>query len=233
MRILLLLTLLFFSLFCPPLQSQDLRLDWECGGFGDPFVSDCHFISADTGFVVTEDGNNVFVTSVGFRDYSGRKVALDKPYRFTNIHMMNYKTGLIVGFQESMNPFDPGGSMNGIIIKSYDQFQTFSVKYQTSGQRIYSLYFQKNNKIGFAIGEVLLRTENGGERWNPIEVKRPNGKNIRINEVMFLTDELGFAAADAGCVFKTTDAGKKLVYHPRYQAGRYAHRPLKRNSLSG
>lgn len=90
-------------------------------------------------------------------------------------------------------------------ILSLSQLQAQFVKQNSGTQTDLNTVWFLNSDTGFVAGfdGVLLRTTNGGRRWEPILTKT----NYRINSVCFLTVDTGFVVGENGIFKKTNDGG--------------------------
>jgi photosystem II stability/assembly factor-like uncharacterized protein len=105
-------------------------------------------------------------------------------------------------------------SWRGLVFKSNDKGNSWgrvNVDNGLTGADLYSVYFA-DEKTGIAVGEnsTILRTENGGEKWNAVNV---NAKDELIKNLSFVTKQLGFAQSK-NYIFKTSNAGKDWTTMP-------------------
>lgn len=96
--------------------AQSIKLDWECvRNMGDRYIMDCQYLTPDNQAIVYSVHNKVYLSESGQRNLD-----LGKPYVFTNIHMIDERQGFITAYQESLDPMNPGGSLDGILIRTND-----------------------------------------------------------------------------------------------------------------
>ena len=102
---------------------------------------------------------------------------------------------------------------NGTILKSNDGGDSWIKIRSERGQHLYKLQFA-SEKIGYAIGEIMLKTDDAGESWYPIDVShRPVGNRLR--GLFFINPNIGFVFDDDKNIYKTIDGGSywKLYTH--------------------
>jgi photosystem II stability/assembly factor-like uncharacterized protein len=97
-----------------------------------------------------------------------------------------------------------------IVFISASKFSNAQFIVQRSGteQHLSSVYFSNDN-FGWAVGDsgTILRTRNGGNRWEVIENRIKNN----INGVAFIDQNLGFIVGDDNAFYKTVDGGLSWV----------------------
>jgi photosystem II stability/assembly factor-like uncharacterized protein len=97
-------------------------------------------------------------------------------------------------------------SGDGTIRKSTDGGLTFPIMY--AGDWVRGITFVNNN-VGFVVEGLstrsLLKTIDGGNNWNALPI------DDDVTRVLFITEDVGYAAGDNGVLFKTTDGGTTWV----------------------
>jgi photosystem II stability/assembly factor-like uncharacterized protein len=100
---------------------------------------------------------------------------------------------------------------NQIILKSYNNGDTWMRKYANSTNCLYDLCFINSN-TGFAVGDsnFIIKTTNAGENWFSINTFNSLGTNI---SVFFVNSDLGYIYNDSGKVLKTTNCGQNWTMY--------------------
>ncbi|MBK9271598.1 MAG: hypothetical protein IPM48_08360 [Saprospiraceae bacterium] len=99
----------------------------------------------------------------------------------------------------------------GLLLRTSDGGETWEQRPSNISNLFYSIHFINSNK-GFASGSnVLMSTEDGGESWFKVAGFPFSPPADWIRNIVFVNDQLGFACADIGRLYKTTDGGSKWI----------------------
>ncbi|HKR05136.1 MAG TPA: YCF48-related protein [Bacteroidia bacterium] len=110
-----------------------------------------------------------------------------------------------------------GKDGSGILLRSADSGNSWSILNNSFDQVIYDIYFI-NDHLGFAAGGMadVFKTVDGGNNWEklylpfPLTGFPPNFR-VPLRKIFFVNDSLGFICGggkfEAGIIFKTTDQG--------------------------
>jgi len=117
----------------------------------------------------------------------------------------------------------PGGTLficqrsGNDIYKSSDQGGSWTKIFSNSTGYVYDFGFI-NEKIGYLVGDSMVKTTDGGDNWFMINDIIPLARNLRIK---FVTENIGYRLAgnySGGKVVKTTDGGNNwfILYDSNY-----------------
>lgn len=96
---------------------------------------------------------------------------------------------------------------NGIILRTTNGGTVWDEIPSGVNNLLYDVVFTPSGK-GFASGSnILLQTENGGDSWSPVTGFPFKAPADWIRSMRFLDDNNGFACADIGRIYRTTDGG--------------------------
>lgn len=96
---------------------------------------------------------------------------------------------------------------NGLLLRTADGGKTWEQRPSGINNLFYSIYFIDGQK-GFASGSnVLMRTDDGGENWYKVTNFPFSPPADWIRRIVFADDRTGYACADIGRIYKTTDGG--------------------------
>jgi photosystem II stability/assembly factor-like uncharacterized protein len=177
--------------------SQSANAQWNTlvSGTTEHF-SAVDFVSANTGFAVTDDfvnGGKIFKTTNGT---TWSQVYTSPNYLFT-VHFISASTGWAAG----------GVTPNGVIMKTTNGGATWTVQ-TTSVKQILSICFVDEND-GWAVGidgtvgtHFIYHSSNGGTTWT----QQSTGFDY-LRTIDFANTDEGIAAGDNGQVYTTSNGG--------------------------
>lgn len=92
----------------------------------------------------------------------------------------------------------------GVILKSDNGGNTWRKIRSANNKHLYNVQFT-TNKIGYAIGDTFLKTEDAGESW--FTPKIPDESYPTPTNLFFVNSDVGFVFGANGKIFKTTNGG--------------------------
>ena len=98
---------------------------------------------------------------------------------------------------------------DGVILRSSDG----GIHWQkiNSGTRVNLSRIQFiSEETGVILGSTILKTENGGKNWFPLQVEYPG--TLNLSDVFFINENEGFAIGNQSYVFKTSNGGKTWTF---------------------
>jgi ELWxxDGT repeat protein len=96
---------------------------------------------------------------------------------------------------------------HGIIIKSGDAGKSWRKILSKPYSNLDNLQFTSNT-TGYAIGDKILKTEDAGESWFPLELTKITNTYNSPRNLYFINDNVGYVFGDDGKILKTTNGGK-------------------------
>jgi len=112
---------------------------------------------------------------------------------------------------------------DGVLIATTDGGETWTdIGYGTKN-RMYGLFFL-DERTGWVAGSQIWHTEDGGETWT--QQPRPPKS---IEEIVFVTRDVGWAVGDQGTFFHTKDGGRTWVL----EAERFTRAALRDADIAG
>lgn len=170
--------------------------------FDDLTTTSLCFINEQVGFVGGNDGQSskIYKTIDGGNNWYS---TLNYPLLWDEIIDMEFiddSVGFAIG---------PNWPYYGILLKTYDQGETWEQDSIGSNYNLKKIYFL-NSGIGFIIcsGNIILKTIDGGNNWYEV----PSGitGSISFTDIDFPTDQTGYVTANGNetTVHKTTDGGE-------------------------
>lgn len=120
-------------------------------------------------------------------------------YSLNDVEFINNETVFAVG-------------SDGVIIKSIDAGKNWMQINSGTRASLYKLQFVTEN-VGYIVGgygDIVLKTENAGTSWFPIEINNPDYPYV--SNLFFITPDKGFVIGGEGKIFKTVDGGKSWDY---------------------
>ncbi len=110
-----------------------------------------------------------------------------------------------VAFIDNQNVVAVGS--HGSILKSTDGGDTWRKIRSDIYNHLYKLQFTSNT-IGYTIGNKMLKTDDAGESWYPIELPKSASSYPSPDNLVFANSEIGFVFGRDGKIFKTEDGGR-------------------------
>ena len=104
------------------------------------------------------------------------------------VHFPSASVGFVVG-------------IGGTILKTTDVGETWNTVYSNTNASFKSVYFI-NESVGFAVGNNMLKTIDGGNSWLLFQPFITD-----IQEITFITSQIGFLITSTG-LYKTIDGGE-------------------------
>jgi len=129
----------------------------------------------------------VFLTSVTTKAQWVQKTSGTTDF-LTGIHFPSPNVGFVVG-------------IGGTILKTTDIGETWNTVYSNTNASFKSVYFI-NESIGFAVGNNMLKTIDGGNSWLLFQPFITD-----IQDITFTTSQRGFLITSTG-LYKTIDGGE-------------------------
>jgi len=154
------------------------------------------FINADTGFIIT--GYEVYKTFNG-----GQTLLYSYNYGGKDIFFVNGN----VGFMTPCNTAGLYKTTNGGVTWTQVQLSTMGIN---------SIWFISQD-TGFAVGDKLFITTDGGDSWSTGNVSGYSN----LNKVFFNPEGIGFIINQSNEVLKTTDTGKSWFFIKERSADLY------------
>jgi len=148
------------------------------------------FIACDNSFgtslilKTTDGGTNWQAIYMPVSDYSFTKIY------FKNIGVSNF-LGFVCGYDSASN--------SGIILKTTDLGNTWIQTYSGTG-KIKCLELHNSN-FGFAGGDKLLKTSDGGDTWDELSLL------TNINDINFISVNNGWICTQSGKLYRTINSG--------------------------
>lgn len=107
--------------------------------------------------------------------------------------------------------FAVGG--NGTILKSIDSGNNWTrINSGTTSDLLHVQFV--TSQIGYILGsyfnDVILKTENGGDIWFPLDLNKPDYPYT--NNFYFVNELTGFVVGNDGQIFKTSDGGRNWTF---------------------
>lgn len=100
---------------------------------------------------------------------------------------------------------------NGSLLRTTDGGQNWEQRPSGINNLFYAIYFIDGHK-GFASGSnVLMRTDDGGENWYKVTGFPFSPPADWIRRIVFVDGQTGYACADIGRIYKTTDGGDNWI----------------------
>ncbi|WP_157972818.1 YCF48-related protein [Aureibaculum luteum] len=141
---------------------------------------------------------------------------IDLAYGLNDITYVNNETIVAVG-------------TNGTIIKSDDAGDSWRMMSSEIFEHLNHVQFT-SDKIGYAIGEKMLKTEDGGETWYPLEFLNKLNSYPRLNNLFFDNSEVGYVFGGDGKIYKTINGGRywKALNHGNssFSAGYFVNQSI-------
>ena len=97
---------------------------------------------------------------------------------------------------------------NGIILRTLDGGEHWEIRPSGTNHLFYDVCATESGLLFASGSNILLRSENGGDSWEPVNFFPFEPPADWIRSIQFVTNEIGYACADIGRIYKTTDAGK-------------------------
>ncbi len=107
------------------------------------------------------------------------------------VHFPSASVGFVVG-------------IGGTILKTTDVGETWNTVYSNTNISFKSVYFI-NESVGFAVGNYMLKTIDGGNSWLLFQPFITD-----IQEITFTTSQIGFLITSTG-LYKTIDGGETWI----------------------
>ena len=99
----------------------------------------------------------------------------------------------------------------GLLMKTIDAGETWEILPNPKINLLQSIFFIDKN-IGLAAGSnILLRTADAGVTWTEVKNFPYKAPADWLRKIVFPTSSIGYACADIGRIYKTTDAGESWV----------------------
>ncbi|TAL70472.1 MAG: T9SS type A sorting domain-containing protein [Bacteroidetes bacterium] len=175
------------------------------------------FSNNNTGFIVGSSGIIIKTTDKGIswvKKNEGAYLSLK------SIYFVNDQVGYVAGF--SFVEFQLGDfiGVKGLILKSTDSGDSWSLLENNFKESLKSIYFI-NNDIGWAVGDsgVVIKTSNSGESWFNVNIFNDSNNIVNNCKKVFFYNPLngyislekqiwyGSSASILYLVLKTTDGG--------------------------
>ncbi|MBX2965428.1 MAG: hypothetical protein KF845_04720 [Cyclobacteriaceae bacterium] len=164
-----------------------------CGVLPPGYYNAVRFTSPNIAYTITNNGK-IYKTEDGGTSWtpqnSGTELPLYDMFFLDDLH------GYVVG--------NNGVTNESIILKTDDGGNTWAAKNLQT--QLYSMHFI-NNMTGYAVGQGLFKTQNGGETWDEIDIGY-----LSYGDLIFFDENIGFLTANVSItlervVLKTTDGG--------------------------
>jgi photosystem II stability/assembly factor-like uncharacterized protein len=181
----------------------------------DP-LRDVHFVDAQTGWAVGEDGI-IFTTSDGGMSWQSQNSGIPNDLKNRNdlqeVYFSNSQTGWVVGTSSLSGLLAP-------ILKTSDGGLTWNYQSSQVAQGLWSLYFG-DDQTGWAVGYdsdplgrkgVIIKTTDGGTTWS-LQTSSITANFVDFFSVHFINDQIGWVVghqgggSPSGLILKTTDGG--------------------------
>ncbi len=108
-------------------------------------------------------------------------------------------------FTDALNGFACGST--GLLLRTKDGGDSWDPIPSGINNLLYSMHFVNSSK-GFAGGSnVLLRTDDAGETWYKENAFPFSPPGDWIRKILFVNENVGYACADIGRIYKTLDGG--------------------------
>ncbi len=123
------------------------------------------------------------------------KIFYNLCYALNDVEFINSETVFAVGD-------------DGVILKSTNAGINWTSINSGTKASLYKLQFVTEN-VGYIIGgygDIIIKTENGGNNWFPLDVKNPDYPYI--SNLFFITENKGFVIGGEGKIFRTSDGGR-------------------------
>lgn len=98
----------------------------------------------------------------------------------------------------------------GVVLQSRDAGETWNVQHTADAElALLSVWFG-DERHGIAVGSFgrALETRDGGESWRQIELGQGDDRDRHLNQIFAGAGDTLFVAAEAGTIFRSTDAGR-------------------------
>ena len=189
------------------LKSVDRGINWTISNTGIPqeaALYSVYFTTVDTGYVVGNFGN-FYTTTDGGMSWQNKEI--------TRGHMRS------IFFKDKSNGLI---SVDGALYSSSDKGSTWvditnTLPQGISGADIKSTeVFFANASVGFLLlqGKVL-KTQNGGLSWNPINVPA-----MALQDIDIVQDSIGYMCAINSRILKSFDRGSSWQLIPNFNGNR-------------
>jgi photosystem II stability/assembly factor-like uncharacterized protein len=96
---------------------------------------------------------------------------------------------------------------HGIILKSSDAGNSWKKIRSEDYSSLNNLQFTSNS-VGYAVGDKILKTEDGGESWFSLELTKVTNTFNSPRNLFFINNEVGYVFGKDGQILKTTNGGK-------------------------
>jgi serine/threonine-protein kinase len=155
---------------------------------GSYSLFDINFVNNSTGFIIGNKGLILRST-----DRGDTWNLIDSPTKeiLYDFAFLNQNDGYIVGW-------------NGVILKTVNSGLTWSVTAPFTNKYLRSINFEDEDSGIIVGGGVIYNTDNGGESWHPVDIKKIGG----LQNVKFISDEFALAVGNKGTILFTNDSGE-------------------------
>ncbi len=170
------------------------------------------FVNESTGFAVSYDGgfsttSKVYKTTNGGNTWNVKYITNSLDF-FSDIYFVNDAVGYAVGGRTKINPYPEPNEYNGIVFKTTDGGETWTVANNSVGRCLYSLYFT-NADTGYVCGmsgnthAFIGKTTDGGVTWSLTNTTAL----LAFYRILFTSNNTGYTSGYRGVIFKTTNSG--------------------------
>ncbi len=180
--------------------THDGGKSWEdvSSGYTGTRFMDIFFLNRDVIYISGNDGLILRSTDAGLH-WTTLKTGTTE--QLWGIHFQDSKVGIAVGSR-------------GLILRT----RNGGDDWETLNSGTINLFYDVSRTPGgiwFASGSnVLLRSENGGDSWEPVDFFPFEAPADWIRSMQFVNSNIGYACADIGRIYKTTDGGKNWLRLP-------------------
>lgn len=184
--------LLIFGVFYA--HGQEWKRPIDLGGnylFG--FLSDVHFVNAETGWAVGENGL-IVTTSDGGNNWISQNSGAG--WTLQSVYFVDENTGWTV-------------DQYNRILKTVDGGEIWYEQVRVIGGGFHSVFFVDEN-TGWAVGSEVVKTNDGGITWVEQSIPGPFW-TINLRDAYFLDEDIGWAVGGFGKIIKTVDGGSNWI----------------------
>lgn len=144
--------------------------------------------------VMYMSGNNGIIIQSTDGGLNWKTLTTNVTEQIWGIHFVSPKIGYAVG-------------SNGLIMRTANGGKDWEIRPSGTNHLFYKVTVTEAG-VCFASGSnILLRSEDGGGSWNAVDFFPFEAPADWIRSIQFVNDQIGYACADIGRIYKTTDGG--------------------------